>query len=71
MKNSKRYFKPNSKKAIKIAMAIKGLTASLTAMAFVEDSKNWMMIIMILGAVANEAINFLSEDKELPEPSQN
>jgi len=56
------YFKPNTKKAIKLAIAIKGLTASLTAMAFISEKPNVMLIIMIVGAVANEAINFLSDD---------
>lgn len=55
------YFKPNTKKAIKLAVAIKGLTASLTAMAYVNDKPNLMFIIMIVGAVANEAVNFLSD----------
>jgi hypothetical protein len=56
-----RYFKPNTKKAIKLAVAVKGLTASLAAMAFVNDNKNYLMIVLIVGAVANEAINFLSD----------
>ena len=56
------YFKPNTKKAIKLAIAIKGLTASLTAMAFISEKPNVMLIIMIVGAAANEAINFLSDD---------
>lgn len=57
-----KYFKPNSKKAIKLAIAIKGLTASLTAMAFFNDKPNYMFAIMIVGAIANEAINFFSEE---------
>lgn len=55
------YFKPNSKQAIKIAVAVKGLTASVVAMAYVNDKPNLMFILMIVGAVANEAINFLSD----------
>jgi hypothetical protein len=55
------YFKPNTKKAIKLAVAVKGLTASLAAMAFVNDNKNYLMIVLIVGAVANEAINFFSD----------
>lgn len=58
------YFKPNTKQAIKLALAIKGLTASLTTMAYVNDKPNWMFIIMIIGAVANELINFLSDDTQ-------
>lgn len=56
------YFKPNTKKAIKLAIAIKGLTASIAAMAYMNDKPNLMFGVMIVGAVANEAINFLSED---------
>ena len=55
------YFKPNTKKAIKLAVAVKGLTASLAAMAFVNDNKNYLMVILIVGALANEAINFMSD----------
>jgi len=55
------YFKPNTKKAIKLAVAVKGLTASLAAMAFVSDNKNYLMVVLIVGAIANEAINFMSD----------
>lgn len=60
------YFKPNTKRAIKLAMAIKGLTASLTTMAYVNDKPNWMFIIMIIGAIANEVINVLSDATNEP-----
>ena len=60
------YFKPNTKRAIKLAMAIKGLTASLTTMAYVNDKPNWMFIIMIIGAIANEVINILSDATNEP-----
>jgi hypothetical protein len=56
------YFKPNTKKAIKLAIAIKGLTASLAAMAYMNDKPNLMFGVMIVGAIANEAINFLSDN---------
>lgn len=56
------YFKPNTKKAMKLAIAVKGLTASLATMAFINDNKNYMIIVLIAGAIANEAINFLSDD---------
>lgn len=55
------YFKPNTKAAIKLAVAVKGLTASLVAMAYVNEKQNVMFAIMIVGAVANEVINFLSD----------
>lgn len=60
------YFKPNTKRAIKLAMAVKGLTASLTTMAYVNDKPNLMFIIMIIGAVANEVINVLSDATNEP-----
>jgi hypothetical protein len=56
-----KYFKPNTKLAIKFAIAIKGLTASLVAMAYVSNKPNLMFGIMIVGAVMNELINFLSD----------
>lgn len=56
------YFKPNTKMAIKLAVAIKGLTATLVAMACVNSNANLMFAIMLAGAVANEAINFMSDD---------
>lgn len=56
------YFKPNTKKAIKLAAAIKGLTATFAGFAYVSDKPTLMLIVMIVGAVANETINFLSDD---------
>lgn len=64
------YFKPNSKKAIKLAIAVKGLTASLAAMAFVNENQKYMMIILVVGAIANEAINFLSDDTKTTEEDE-
>ena len=55
------YFKPNTKKAIKLAVAVKGLTASMVAMSFVNDNKTLLIITLMVGAIANEAINFLSD----------
>lgn len=60
----KKYFKPNTKQAIKLALAIKGLTASLTTMAYVNDKPNLMFTIMIIGAIANELINYFSDATE-------
>lgn len=57
----KNYFKPNSKRAIKLATALKGLTATMATMAYVEGKPNFLFIIMIVGALANETINFLSD----------
>ena len=55
------YFKPNSKKAIKLAIALKGLTAALAAMSFVTAKPQLFIAVLIVGAIANEAINFFSD----------
>ena len=60
----KGYFKPNTKKAIKLATFIKGITASMATMAYVTERPNTMFAIMIIGAVANETINFLSDSSD-------
>ena len=57
----KAYFKPNTKKAIKLATFIKGITASMATMAFMTDRPNLLFAIMIIGAIANETINLLSD----------
>ena len=59
-----KYFKPKTKLAIRIAIAIKGLTASLVAMAYVSEKPNLMFGIMVVGAMANELVNFLSDGSE-------
>jgi hypothetical protein len=57
----KAYFKPNTKKAIKLATFIKGITASMATMAYMTDKPNLLFAIMIIGAIANETINLLSD----------
>ncbi len=59
-----KYFKPKTKLAIRIAIAVKGLTASLVAMAYVSEKPNLMFGIMVTGAVMNELVNFLSDGTE-------
>lgn len=59
-----KYFQPNTKKAIKLATFIKGITASMATMAYVTEKPNAMFAIMIIGAVANETINFLSDSSD-------
>lgn len=60
------YFKPNTKQAIKLAVAIKGITAALTGMAYVTNKANMMFAVMVVGALATEAINFFSDDTKKP-----
>lgn len=55
------YFKPNTKRAIKIATAIKSLTATVATTTYVMASAEWTLVVVMVGAVANEAINFLSD----------
>lgn len=59
-----KYFKPKTKLAIRIAIAIKGLTGSLVAMAYVAEKPGLMFGIMVVGAFANEMVNFLSDGSE-------
>lgn len=56
-----KYFQPNTKKAIKLATFIKGVTATMTTAAYIIERPTAMLIIMIIGAIANETINFLSD----------
>lgn len=57
------YFQPNTKKAIKIATAIKGLTGTLTASAYIAANAEIALVVFLCGAIANEAINFLSDNE--------
>ena len=56
-----KYFQPNTKKAIKLATFIKGVTATMTTAAYIIERPTAMFVIMIIGAIANETINFLSD----------
>lgn len=55
------YFKPNTKKAIKLATAIKGLTATIGTSTYFSGHQNIGIATLIIGAVLNELINFLSD----------
>lgn len=55
------YFKPNTAAAIKLAIAVKGLSASLAGMAYMNGKPNLTFAILTIGAVAVEVINFLSD----------
>lgn len=55
------YFKPNTKKAIKLAMAVKGLTATLGTSIYFSGKPNFGIGCFIAGAILNELINFLSD----------
>jgi hypothetical protein len=57
------YFEKTPKKWIKISMAIKGLCGTLAASAFVMEDKILTIIILVVGALATEAINFLKDDE--------
>ena len=58
------YFKPNTKKAIRLAMAIKGLSATIGASAYFSGHQHAGIIVLIIGAVCNEMINFLSDSTD-------
>ena len=55
------YFKPNSKKAKKIALFVKGITGALSGSAFVNGNSNVSLGIFVVGAIANEVINLFSD----------
>jgi len=56
-----RYFKPNTKKAKKLAIFIKGLAGTLGTTAYVSGNQNASFGVLILGAIANELVNLLSD----------
>lgn len=58
------YLKPNTKKAIKIAIAIKGFTASIATAAYLVANAEAALVVAIIGAVANEVINCLSDSED-------
>lgn len=58
------YFNPETKKAKKIAIAIKGLAGALGASAAIASYPYVGLGIFVLGAIADEAIKFLSDDTE-------
>lgn len=62
------YFKPNTKKAIKIATAIKGLTATIATSTYIMANAEWSLIVLIVGATANEIINLLSDHENPNSP---
>lgn len=65
------YFKPNSKTAIKLAIAVKSFTGVISLAEFFTGNKTAAFIIFLIGAAANEAINFLSDGtKENPKVSE-
>lgn len=46
---------------IRLAVFVKGLSASLGASAFVMENKNLAFGILIVGAICNELINFIND----------
>lgn len=60
------YFKPNSKKAIKLAMFVKGLAGAVSGTAFANGNDKVSLAVLVVGAIANEVINLFS-DGENPE----
>lgn len=59
-----KYFSPETKRAKKIAAFIKGICATLGCAAFFQDKPYWTIGILIVGAVADETIKFLSDDQD-------
>lgn len=55
------YFKPNTKGAIKLAVAVKSLTVGMAGLAYFSGNPHYIMWIGMTGLAANEVINFLSD----------
>lgn len=55
------YLNPNTKKAIKIALFIKGITGVIATTTFITLSPEWTIVVLVVGAAANEIINCLSD----------
>lgn len=55
------YFKPNSKKAKKLAIFVKGIAGALSGTAYVNGNANASLVLLVIGAVANEVINLFSD----------
>ncbi len=58
------YLKPNTKKAIKLAAFVKGFTGTIGASVFFADYPRTGFFILAIGAIANEIINFLSDETD-------
>ena len=62
------YFKPNTRKAKKVALFIKGITGALGTTSIVNGDPKIGLGVFILGAIANELVNLFSnaEDPNTP-----
>ena len=63
-----KYFAPETKKAKKLAMFVKGLCGTLGTAAAIANHPYWGLGIFIAGAVADEAIKFLSDETDQNTP---
>ena len=64
MKAIKNYGK-KTKKLIRLAVAVKSLTATIGASVYFTENKDAAFVILIIGAVLNEVINFLGNDEKI------
>lgn len=51
----------SNKKLIKLAMSLKALTASVAGYAYFSENIQLMAIVGLIGAIANEVINYLGK----------
>lgn len=56
----KYYAKGKSRKIKLIAMAIKGFTGTIGASAILMEHPYWGLVILAIGAAANEVTNFIN-----------
>ena len=66
---TQQYFKKKSKRWVRFAMFIKGVTGTIGMSALIVDYKWIGIAILVAGAISNEAINtFGTPEKEDEEP---
>lgn len=65
----KYHAKGKSKRIKMIALAIKGFTGTIGASAVLTDHPYWGLIILGIGAAANEITNFIDTSDDSKQPS--
>ena len=61
--SAQNYYKPTPAKLVKLAMAMKGFIASVSVGTFVSGNETIAFVLLVVGAVLNEVINFFSDDE--------
>lgn len=61
----------SDKKLLRLALAVKGFTAAIGVSALVADYKWVAIAILIVGAIANEVINYVGNDRDEKDTNSN